>query len=274
MRLNPLGLYALAALALVALAVGAAAKLRRTDRPPEAALRKTGKKNVPPRTAPSIEKPRREPVLGPASGRRTTADVVDRLKPELRPALSASFARQNLAYPPARLTLVALKAERSLEVWAPDGSGRLRLVRTYPVLAASGGPGPKLREGDRQVPEGVYAVETLNPNSKYHLSIKLDYPNAFDRAMARREGRANLGGDIFVHGGAASIGCLALGDAAIEELFLLVAETGRENVRAVVAPRDFRKDAAAANRISDGAPAWTAELYRNIRTELTRCTSP
>lgn len=186
-----------------------------------------------------------------------------------RPRLAARFAAKGCPYPPERVTLVALKAEKRLEVWAPGADGRMRLAADYPVLAASGGAGPKLREGDRQVPEGLYRIALLNPQSAYHLSMKLDYPNEFDRAMARRDGRANPGGDIFIHGRDVSIGCLAMGDPAIEELFALVKEAGKDRVQVVVAPADFR---ALGPRVGPppGAPAWTAGLYEKIRAELAR----
>jgi len=135
------------------------------------------------------------------------------------------------------------------------------------VLAASGALGPKLLQGDRQVPEGVYRVLWLNPNSSYHLSMKLDYPNAFDRERARRDGRTDLGGDIFVHGRAVSIGCVALGDPAIEELFVLAADVGTARVQAVIAPRDLRVPSARDPEI---ASPWAPELYRLVRREMAR----
>jgi L,D-transpeptidase catalytic domain len=95
-------------------------------------------------------------------------------------------------------------------VWV-ETSGQVVFIHSYSVLVASGHNGPKLREGDRQVPEGFYRITSLNPNSSYHLSIKLNYPNAFDQQHADEEGRDRLGGDIFIHGKAASIGCLAMG---------------------------------------------------------------
>ena len=200
-------------------------------------------------------------------GEQTEAGAAGELAPKVGPGLAALFAEKGCKYPPERLTFVALKAEKRLEVWAPGPDGQARLVKEYPVLAASGRAGPKLREGDRQVPEGVYRVVGLNPQSQFHLSIKLDYPNEFDREMARREGRDRLGGDIFIHGEAVSIGCLAMGDPAIEELFLLVSETGQARVRVIIAPSDFRR-AGARPAPPPGAPEWAGTLYEQIDREL------
>jgi murein L,D-transpeptidase YafK len=184
------------------------------------------------------------------------------LGPARREVLRADFRSAGLPYPPPELALVAFKAERRLEVWGRGATGFAR-VRTYAVLAASGGPGPKLREGDLQVPEGIYRLTVLNPASSYHLSIRVDYPNAFDRRKARADGRTRLGGDIYVHGRAVSIGCLALGDAAIEELFVLAADTGLTRTRIVIAP-------AMELTPPPGAPPWTPELYALVAAELRR----
>jgi hypothetical protein len=207
-------------------------------------------------------------MSGPASA-RTVEGVVRDLGPAARARLAPRFRAAGVAYPPRAVTLLVLKEERVLELWA-EGAATPRLVHRYPVLAASGGAGPKLRQGDLQVPEGVYRVYRvlwLNPNSSYHLSMKLDYPNAFDRERARRDGRTDLGGDIFVHGRAVSIGCVALGDPAIEELFVLAAEVGVARVKAVIAPRDLRAPAARDPEI---ASAWGRELYQTVRREMAR----
>jgi murein L,D-transpeptidase YafK len=119
-----------------------------------------------------------------------------------------------------------------------------------------------LRKGDGQVPEGIYRIESLNPNSRYHLSLRVSYPNEFDRARAKREQRTNPGGDIMIHGGAASIGCLAMGDEAAEELFVLAALTGIRNITVVLSPVDFRK------RDVSSPPAGTEALYAEIRKQL------
>lgn len=178
------------------------------------------------------------------------------------------FVTAGVPWPPSKVTLIGLKAEREVQVYAAGPGGACRFIRSYPILAASGDLGPKLREGDRQVPEGRYRIESLNPNSRYHLSLRINYPNAEDRARAGEEGRRNLGGDIMIHGDAVSIGCLAMGDAAVEELFVLVARTGARNTRVILSPVDFRERPAPAPRA--GAPPWVDALYAAIKAEMSR----
>jgi hypothetical protein len=177
-----------------------------------------------------------------------------------RPALVAACAKAGLPYPPRELTLVAYKEERLLEVWG-RGDGALARIVNHSILAASGKAGPKLRQGDLQVPEGIYRLTALNPASSYHLSIRVDYPNAFDRARAAEERRTDLGGDIFVHGRAVSIGCIAIGDPAIEEVFLLVADVGLSRSRILIAPNRAVGPAPAS-------PAWIGRLYADLSREL------
>jgi hypothetical protein len=194
-------------------------------------------------------------------GMQTVDSVVARYGEAARSHLAPLFGSAGIAYPPAGLALLVFKEERRLEVWGRSGD-RWTHVLDYPILGASGVAGPKLREGDLQVPEGIYRLIAFNPNSAFHLSIKVDYPNAFDRQMGELDGRTELGGDIFIHGGSASIGCVALGDPAIEQLFVLVADIGLENVEVVIAPRDFRASPPRAEAGSE--PAWLGELYDTI----------
>jgi murein L,D-transpeptidase YafK len=133
-----------------------------------------------------------------------------------------------LPYPPREIFLRAFKHEGQFEVWAREDRGAFKPWMTYPVLAASGGPGPKRRAGDRQVPEGFYRIDRFNPESRFHLSLGLDYPNAADRILSDR---AHPGGDIFIHGKDVTIGCLPLGDAAIEELYLLALDVRQRGQR-------------------------------------------
>jgi hypothetical protein len=195
---------------------------------------------------------------------RTVEDVVARYGPAARNRLRPHFARAGVVWPPREIAFLILKRERRMAVWARSGPN-WKFIRAYPILAASGHAGPKLREGDRQVPEGVYRIEHLNANSSYHLSMKVSYPNAFDRQMAARDGRTRLGGDIFIHGKNVSIGCVALGDPAIEELFTLVAEAGHARVRVIIAPNDLRTGGAI---VHEESPSWVGQLHRTIAAAL------
>jgi len=190
---------------------------------------------------------------------------VAELAPEVEARTRPLFERAQLGYPPRRLHLLAFKAERKIELWGESGGGP-RFVRSYPVLRASGKGGPKLAEGDWQVPEGIYGVTWLNPSSAYYLSLKLSYPNAFDRARAQEEGRTDLGGDIFIHGRDLSSGCLAVGDEAVEDLFVLAAKVGIENVRVLIAPNDLRSKAPPSDL--KYRPAWLSDLYARLRHSL------
>lgn len=146
------------------------------------------------------------------------AERVARARKAREEILRAQCQRFGLPYPPREIFLRAFKQEAELEVWAREDSGPWKALLTLPVLASSGGPGPKRREGDRQVPEGFYRIDRFNPQSAFHLSLGIDYPNAADRILSHRE---RPGGDIFIHGKMVTIGCLPLGDAGIEELYVL-----------------------------------------------------
>lgn len=196
---------------------------------------------------------------------KTVNDRVTEHREAVRRRLAAHFAAAGVRYPPEKIALVALKDRGLLQMYAADAGSGFKLIRTYPVLAASGHAGPKLREGDRQVPEGVYEVESLNPNSRFHLALRVNYPNAFDRERAVEDGRTDLGGDIMIHGGEASIGCLAMGDEVAEDLFVLAALASSKKVPVIIAPTDFREHTLAP---SAGAPAWTESLYREVRDVL------
>jgi hypothetical protein len=198
-------------------------------------------------------------------GQRTVRDILQGYGAFATRKLNTYFAKAKVSYPPREVIFIALKHEKKLELWARD-SGKFRFIRDYHIKAASGAGGPKLRQGDKQVPEGIYRIVELNPNSHYHMSMKLDYPNEFDLFHAFQEGRANPGSDIFIHGKAVSIGCLAMGDEAIEELFVLTAQVGVEHVKVVIAPQDpriFRLRADAKD-----LPEWTPTLYSMISREI------
>jgi hypothetical protein len=199
------------------------------------------------------------------AGRRTVGDVLAQYGQTSRESLAPAFQAAGLSYPPRKVALLGLKAERMLEVWASAGNG-WNFIKSYPIKGASGTAGPKLREGDRQVPEGIYRIIGLNPNSSYHLSMKLNYPNAFDLKYAREEGRSQPGTNIFIHGNTGSVGCLAMGDEAIEELFVLAADVGKDQCKVVIAPHDPRNKPLTKTRAN--GPPWLLELYGKITVEF------
>ena len=201
-------------------------------------------------------------------GRATVESRLAELGPTVRRRVAGAFAAAGLSYPPSRVAILAFKEERRLEVHAAARQeGLWRPVLTYAILGASGGLGPKLAEGDLQVPEGTYAIESLNPNSRFHLALRIGYPNESDRERALADGRSKLGGDIMIHGGSQSIGCLAVGDPAIEELFVMAADAGLSSVQLLIAPRDLRSSSV------DGlpsAPGWISDLYSELARSLGR----
>ena len=122
----------------------------------------------------------------------------------------------------------AFKEEAELELWMEGDSGKFRLLKKYAICAASGDLGPKERVGDEQVPEGFYTVTAgaMNPASSYHLSFNIGYPNALDKKLGR------TGSLIMIHGDCVSLGCLAMTDEGIEEIYSLADAAHRAGQRA------------------------------------------
>jgi murein L,D-transpeptidase YafK len=144
--------------------------------------------------------------------------------------VEARFQAQGVGQP-AEVFFRVFKREQLLEVWARDaGAASFVMINTYPVCATSGDLGPKREEGDAQIPEGFYSIDLFNPVSNYHLSLRVDYPNAVDRA---RQPTDALGGDIFIHGGCSTIGCVPVTDQWMEEIYLMAVharDAGQERI--------------------------------------------
>ncbi len=133
------------------------------------------------------------------------------------------FEDQNLTFPNSNIFIRIFKFEEELELWAKDKNGtNYKKVVSIPICAASGKLGPKRQQGDHQVPEGFYHINLFNPNSKYHLSMQINYPNKLD--MAQTTNPANPGNLIFIHGECASIGCVAIQNEPIETLYWIAVE--------------------------------------------------
>jgi murein L,D-transpeptidase YafK len=154
----------------------------------------------------------------------------------------------------APVFLRIFKLESELEIWMQK-DGRYRKFATYPICLWSGRVGPKLREGDRQAPEGFYAVtkEELNPNSRWHRSFSLGFPNAFDRALDR------TGSFIMVHGGCQSVGCFAMTNNVVDEIWRLVTaalDQGQPAFNVQVFPFRMTEKNLAARKGDQWSPFW------------------
>lgn len=128
-------------------------------------------------------------------------------------------SKNELPFLPHRIFVRIFKSENIVEVWGNSASKQpYKLLKTIPICSASGVLGPKRRQGDLQVPEGFYHINTFNPYSQFHLSMQINYPNASDHILGSG---GNLGGDIFIHGQCVSIGCVAITDPRIDELYYI-----------------------------------------------------
>ncbi len=138
-----------------------------------------------------------------------------RIKEAVRPRLEAELKEAGLAWGSA-VFLRIFKEERVLELWLEKGQ-RFELFATYPIAGMSGRLGAKTAEGDRQAPEGFYYVtaQRMKPDSRYHLAFNIGYPNKYDQFHKR------TGSFIMVHGGSLSIGCFAMTDQGIEDIYTL-----------------------------------------------------
>jgi murein L,D-transpeptidase YafK len=203
-------------------------------------------------------------MIGMADAQGRAESAARRVAPRLRTELQTDGFRWG-----APLLIRIFKLDDQLEVWMATDDG-YRLFRTYPICTWSGALGPKQQQGDGQSPEGFYRVARgqMNPASRYHLSFNLGYPNAYDRFHGR------TGDYLMVHGSCVSIGCYAMGDDAIEEIYTLMSaafDAGQLQVPVHAFPFRFDRDDAGA-RLADATwgsfwtelqPAWT--LFEQTR---------
>lgn len=131
--------------------------------------------------------------------------------------LEQAFKDCGLTYPPKNIFIRIYKQEEELEIWVQE-RGNYQLFKTWPFCYASGTLGPKRKEGDLQVPEGFYYIDRFNPASNFYLSLGINYPNTSDKKLSDAE---KPGGDIFIHGNCVSIGCVAVTDDKIKEIYWL-----------------------------------------------------
>lgn len=179
------------------------------------------------------------------------------LPPHLRPLspeATALLTEKGMAQE-APIFVRVFKEESELEVWKAKDDGRFHHFKTYPICNWSGALGPKIRQGDKQAPEGFYHVSQrlMNPNSQYHLSFNLGYPNKFDRSHGR------TGNYLMVHGDCRSAGCYAMTDALIEEIYALARESfkgGQEKFSVQALPFRMTPDNMRRHAKHQAYPFW------------------
>jgi len=215
---------------------------------------------------------------GVLADNQTVADVVGHTGDLARSRLLPWFATARVQYPPRQATLLVVKDTATMEVWT--GPETLpTFIRRYDIKAISEKPGTRLNDDDLQVPEGIYNIDKFDPNSQNHLALRISYPNDFDLANAVADGRDPPSPGVFLHGRStantetnrdATIGGIDLGNEAIEELFLLAADTGKRSVKVVIAPSDPR----VAPLDIPAAPTWIATLYHQITEQFAKFPRP
>lgn len=133
--------------------------------------------------------------------------------------LKKEFEKKGLTYPAKYMFVRSFKLDSEMEIWVKNSAAdTFRLFKSYRVCTLSGKMGPKRKEGDRQVPEGFYYINDFNPNSNYHLSLGINYPNFSDRILSDAK---NPGGEIYIHGNCITVGCIPLTDEFIDEVYIM-----------------------------------------------------
>ncbi len=147
------------------------------------------------------------------------------------------FKTKKISYAGFNLYIRAFKKEAVVEIWIKEkGKDQYALLHTYPFCATAGTLGPKRKEGDSQIPEGVYYIQNFNPASNFYLSLGINYPNTSDKILSDKK---HPGGDIYIHGNCVTIGCIPLTDDKIKEVYLLAVEArnnGQEKIPVHIFP--------------------------------------
>jgi len=176
------------------------------------------------------------------------------------------FKTKNLNYGGFQLFIRAFKREEQLEVWVKEkGNEKFVLLHTYPFCASSGTLGPKRKEGDLQIPEGIYHLNHFNPLSNFYLSLGVSYPNASDKILGDKN---HPGGSIYIHGNCVTIGCIPLTDDKIKEVYLLAVEArnnGQEKIPIHIFPD--RLDVGSIEKLGhEYSPSHSViEFWKNLQ---------
>jgi murein L,D-transpeptidase YafK len=156
---------------------------------------------------------------------------------EKETSLNELYKQKRISFKSQQIFLRAFKKEEEMELWArPAENSKFKLIKTFQICSSSGSLGPKRKRGDNQTPEGFYYIDRFNPNSSFHLSLGLNYPNTSDKILGEKD---NYGGDIFIHGRCVTIGCIPLTDDKIKEVYIAAVEaksSGQKKIQVHIFP--------------------------------------
>lgn len=175
------------------------------------------------------------------------------------------FADKNLAMGKFQLFLRAFKKEEILEVWIKEkDKTQFTLLHTYDFCSSSGTLGPKRREGDGQIPEGIYYINHFNPVSNFYLSLGINYPNESDRILSDK---THPGSAIYIHGNCVTIGCIPITDDKIKELYILAVEAkdgGQQKIPVYIFPSKLNPGVVEELINEQKADATTSAFWKNL----------
>lgn len=197
----------------------------------------------------------------PASENLQAVDRVEVAITEKQETIRQNLAHFGLQENKLNVLFVAFKDLEALQLFAKNNSDeRYKLIKTFPICKRSGILGPKKAEGDKQVPEGFYHINRFNPQSIFHLSLGLNYPNELDKSLGY------TGSDIFIHGACETVGCLPMTDDLIKEIYLyaLTAKNaGQENIPVYIFPFEMTEDNINSN--GTNVEPSTISFWKNLK---------
>jgi murein L,D-transpeptidase YafK len=176
------------------------------------------------------------------------------------------FTQKSVDYKGFQLFLRAFKKEQVLEVWVKGHQKEnFTLLHQYPFCSSSGVLGPKRREGDLQIPEGIYHINHFNPASNFYLSLGVSYPNASDRILSDAK---HPGGAIYVHGNCVTIGCIPITDEYIKELYVMAVEAknnGQQKIPIHIYPARLDEKGMQNLKTNYAAQPELIRFWENLR---------
>lgn len=177
------------------------------------------------------------------------------------------FADKNHSMDKFQLFLRAFKKEQILEVWIKEKTKeQFSLLHTYDFCASSGTLGAKRKEGDLQIPEGIYTINHFNPLSNFYLSLGINYPNESDKILSDKK---HPGGAIYIHGNCVTIGCIPITDDKIKELYVIAVEArngGQDKIPVHIFPAKLEVGVVEALVTEYSGDVKTSSFWRNLKT--------